>query len=158
MPHRRERLICQQPTLTGKRSNNSFKPNRTIDQETPDQPCEDRGALRADVLHMESTILGRNKCVVGAFGYDIDADTGPVVGANNLIERPLVQVPADTITMDPRLAPLADNGGYSATHMPLPDSPVLGRGSNLLDRAYDQRGPGFARVKGGFVDIGAVEY
>ena len=130
---------------------------REIEQDLPDTPCEDRGALRADVLHMESTILGRSSCVVGPFGYDIDADTGSVIGANNLIERPLVPVPADTLAVDPRLASLADNGGYSATHKPLADSLVLQRGSNLLNRAYDQRGPGFPRVKGGAPDIGSVE-
>ena len=123
----------------------------------PDRPCEQRGALRADVLHLESTIVARNSCVAGPFGYGIDARTGMVVGANNLIEYPLVPVPADTLAVDPRLASLADNGGYSATHRPLADSPVLQRGSNLLNRAYDQRGPGFPRVKGGAPDIGSTE-
>ena len=74
-----------------------------------------------------------------------------------LAERAVAGLPADTLAVDPRLAPLADNGGYSATHLPLADSPVLGLGSNLLDRAYDQRGPGFPRVKGGAPDIGSTE-
>jgi hypothetical protein len=137
---------------------NTEIPHGGVEGGDPDPPCEQRGALRADTLHLESTIVARNGCVGGAVGYDIDAGTGSVIGADNLIERPLVAVPADTLAVDPRLAPLADNGGYSATHKPLADSPVLGQGSNLLDRAYDQRGPGFPRVKGGFVDIGAVEY
>lgn len=130
---------------------------RGAEEDGPDMPCDRRGALQADVLHLESTIVARNSCVVGAFGYDIDADTGLVIGANNLIEYPLVPVPADTLALDPRLASLADNGGYSATHRPLADSPVLQRGSNLLDRAYDQRGLGFPRVKGGAPDIGSIE-
>lgn len=125
--------------------------------EDPIRPCEVRGALGADVLHLESTIVARNSCVAGPFGYDISMYTGSVIGANNVIEYPRVPVPADTLAVDPRLAPLADNGGYSYTHMPQSDSPVLGQGSNLLDRAYDQRGPGFPRVKGGAVDIGSVE-
>jgi hypothetical protein len=37
--------------------------------------------------------------------------------------------------------------------MPAAGSPVLEHGSNL----FDQRGPGFPRVKNGFPDIGAVE-
>jgi hypothetical protein len=130
--------------------------NRDGDEDTL-RPCEVRGALGADVLHLESTIVARNSCVAGPFGYDISARTGSVIGANNVIEYPLVPVPADTLAVDPRLAPLADNGGYSATHKPLADSPVLQRGSNLLDRAYDQRGPGFPRVKGGAPDVGSVE-
>ena len=121
------------------------------------RPCQLRGALGADVLHLESTIVARNSCVAGPVGYDISARTDSVIGANNLIEYPLVPVPADTLAVDPRLAPLTDNGGYSSTHMPLADSPVLQRGSNLLDRAYDQRGPGFPRVKGGAPDIGSIE-
>lgn len=126
-------------------------------EEDPIRPCEVRGALGADVLHLESTIVARNSCVAGPFGYDVSARTGSVIGANNLIEFPLVPVPADTLAIDPRLAPLADNGGYSATHKPLADSPVLQRGSNLLDRAYDQRGPGFPRIKNGAPDIGSTE-
>lgn len=125
--------------------------------EDPLMPCERRGALEADVLHLESTIVARNSCVAGPVGYGISASTDSVVGANNLVEYPLVPVPADTLSLDPRLAPLADNGGYSATHLPLPDSPVLGQGSNQLDRMYDQRGPGFPRVKGGAPDIGSTE-
>lgn len=123
----------------------------------PDLPCERRGALQADVLHLESTIVARNSCVAGPFGYDISADTDLVIGENNLVEYPLVPVPADTLAVDPRLGALANNGGYSATHMPLADSPVLERGSNLPDRAYDQRGPGFPRVKGWAPDIGSIE-
>jgi len=125
--------------------------------EDPLRPCGMRGALQADVLHLESTIIARNTCVAGPVGYGVSDRTGAVAGANNLIEYPLVPVPADTISLDPRLAPLADNGGYSATHLPLADSPVLGQGSNLLDRAYDQRGPGFPRVKNGATDIGSTE-
>lgn len=127
------------------------------EEEDPVIPCERRGALRADVLHLESTIVARNSCVAGPIGYDVDYRTGMVIGENNLIEHPLVPAPPDTLATDPRLASLADNGGYSATHMPLADSPVLQRGSNLLNRAYDQRGPGFPRVKGGLPDIGSVE-
>lgn len=130
--------------------------NRGAGEEDPWE-CERRGALGAFELHLESTIVARTSCVAGPVGYDISEATGSVIGANNLIERPRAPVPADTLAVDPRLAPLADNGGYSATHMPLSDSPVLGQGSNLLDRAYDQRGPGFPRIKGGAPDIGSVE-
>jgi hypothetical protein len=41
--------------------------------------------------------------------------------------------------------------------MLLSDSPALDRGSNVLGREYDQRGPGFSRVKGAAADIGSVE-
>jgi hypothetical protein len=33
--------------------------------------------------------------------------------------------------LDPRLAPLTDRGGPAATHLPLPDSPLLDTGSEV---------------------------
>ena len=73
--------------------------------------------------------------------------------------------------VDPRLGPLADNGGVTLTHMLLAGSPALDAGDNLTAQAtlscgcVDQRGPGFLRLRaaaGGdplnpLVDIGAVE-
>src|SRR5688572_24550876 len=76
--------------------------NRGAGEEDP-RACETRGALGAGVLHLESTIVARNSCVAGQFGYGISARTGSVIGANNLIEYPLVPVPADTLAVDPRL-------------------------------------------------------
>ncbi|MFB2935939.1 choice-of-anchor Q domain-containing protein [Aerosakkonemataceae cyanobacterium BLCC-F154] len=78
-----------------------------------------------------------------------------------------------TITnpIDPRLAPLADNGGATLTHALLAESPAVNAGSNEnlpvdnldLDGdgdtdellPVDQRG--FDRIQNGFVDIGAYE-
>ena len=66
--------------------------------------------------------------------------------------------------IDPRLGPLADNGGPTKTMALLPGSPALNTGSNPLavDAAgmplsFDQRGLGFARISGGRVDMGAYE-
>ena len=63
-----------------------------------------------------------------------------------------------------KLAPLADNGGATMTHALLDDSPAINAGDNALavDPAgnpllYDQRGPGFDRIIGGTVDMGAFE-
>ncbi len=63
---------------------------------------------------------------------------------------------------DPRLGPLADNGGPTRTHRPLPGSPVIEAGDNATLAApfaltTDQRGPGFPRRLNTRVDIGAVE-
>jgi len=63
----------------------------------------------------------------------------------------------------PGLGPLEDNGGPAWTHALLPNSPALSAGSAALAMfsgqplEFDQRGPGFARVFGGAVDIGAFE-
>jgi len=52
----------------------------------------------------------------------------------------------DTIHADPKLLPLADNGGRSLTHALRPDSPALNRGNNIVEYANftpitcDQRG------------------
>lgn len=59
---------------------------------------------------------------------------------------------------NPLLAPLANNGGLSATHALLPGSPAINAGNNALaSGTTDQRGPGFARIVGAAVDIGAFE-
>ena len=61
---------------------------------------------------------------------------------------------------DPMLGPLADNGGRTRTHALLPGSPLVNAGSNARVPAgltTDQRGPGFPRIVGAAVDIGAYE-
>jgi hypothetical protein len=60
--------------------------------------------------------------------------------------------PADTLRSDPKLAPLANNGGPTQTMMPAADSPVLGIGQGCP--ATDQRGQ--PRSASG-CDSGAVE-
>jgi hypothetical protein len=108
-------------------------------------------------LHLVSSIVSRNTCSNGV-DRDINVyDDAQVMGSNNIIGASDVPVPADTILAKPRLGPLTDNGGPTPTRMPAADSPALDRGINPLNCQYDQRGPGFPRVKGGFPDIGAVE-
>jgi hypothetical protein len=61
---------------------------------------------------------------------------------------------------DPRLAPLANNGGTTQTHALLPDSPARNAGSNTLipnGIISDQRGLTFSRIISERVDIGAFE-
>ena len=120
--------------------------------------CTGAGALNARVVHVESTIVARNTCLTGP-GYDIRGSLtcSTITGGNNLIGRARIPVPPDTISADPLLAPLAENGGPTRTHLLLSGSPAIDRGSNLLDREYDQRGAGFPRVKGVAADIGATE-
>jgi hypothetical protein len=118
-----------------------------------DNQCD--GALSASPLRLENSIVARNRCGAGP-PWDIDFTT--ITGSNNLIEWSKSNVPADTILYtDPRLAPLAENGGPTRTHMLLADSPAINRGHNDFNRDTDQRGPGFPRVKGAFPDIGAIE-
>src|SRR5204862_393147 len=48
--------------------------------------------------------------------------------------------------LDPLLGPLADNGGPTPTHAPLPGSPLIDYGSNLAGLTADQRGDGYVQV------------
>jgi predicted outer membrane repeat protein len=67
----------------------------------------------------------------------------------------------DLFGLDPRLGPLQNNGGPTQTMALLAGSPALNAGSNALVPAgvtTDQRGPGFARIAGPAVDIGAFEH
>jgi hypothetical protein len=111
--------------------------------------------------------------VAGHGPYDIDC-TNPctIVGSNNLVQSVdgSVTLPPDTITdQDPRLAPLANNGGPAAgatghglTAPPLTrilylGSPAIDQGNNVESFEFDERGPGFPRTTGAATDIGAVE-
>jgi hypothetical protein len=62
---------------------------------------------------------------------------------------------------DPKLGPLQANGGFTQTMAPQVGSPAVNAGDAAAAAAAglttDQRGPGFARVLDGTVDIGAVE-
>jgi len=66
----------------------------------------------------------------------------------------------DITGVDPRLGPLANNGGRTQTRALLTGSPAINRGNPNFDAStipFDQRGTGFARVVGGRVDLGAYE-
>ncbi|WP_197526815.1 S8 family serine peptidase [Pirellulimonas nuda] len=94
------------------------------------------------------TSLGNN--LIGSDG----ASTGLVDGVAS------DQVGPDGADIDARLGPLADNGGYTLTHLPAADSPAIDAGvASAL--TTDQRG--YARSRDGdnngssIPDIGAVE-
>ena len=76
------------------------------------------------------------------------------------------QFGTDAEPLDPRLGPLANNGGPTRSHLPRSDSPVTDKGSiafSLGRLRVDQRGALFPRVADGdndgnpLPDIGAVE-
>jgi hypothetical protein len=60
-----------------------------------------------------------------------------------------------TVTSDPQLGPLQNNGGPTFTMLPGAGSPVLGVGNPDVAPATDQRG--VARPSGGPTDLGAVQ-
>jgi hypothetical protein len=115
-----------------------------------------QGAVTAVEYSINSSIIARNRWKA-VFGNDIGLGLY-VHGANNLIERSATPLPADTISVNPLLGPLANNGGPTKTRALLNGSPAIDRGNNFRHRQYDQRGPGFVRVKGTATDIGAFEH
>ncbi len=105
-----------------------------------------RSSIVADNIAPASTDMGSGESIV-------------VSGSNNLVETrgPLLTLPADTLTSDPMLQALANNGGPTRTQSLGSASPALDRGSNPRNLFTDQRGPGFTRNSNGAVDIGAFE-
>jgi hypothetical protein len=90
-------------------------------------------------------------------------DTPLTSAGNNLSSDSSCQLsgPGDRHTLDPRLGPLADNGGPTQTHALLSDSPAVDAGTNTGCPTTDQRG--MTRVDGtghggAPCDIGAFEY
>ncbi len=107
-------------------------------------------------LHLHSSIVASNDCRDGNRMVDIASGTS-ISGSHNIVRAANVPLPADTIHANPRLHPLADNGGPTPTMALLEASPAIDRGSNALGLSYDQRGSGYPRAKGSRTDIGAFE-
>jgi hypothetical protein len=92
-------------------------------------------------------------------GHNLIGDGSGIITEGGLPSSDLVGTPDHPI--DPRLAPLAKNGGPTQTHALLAGSPAIDHGDNTDAPATDQRG--LARPRDGdgngssIVDIGAFE-
>jgi hypothetical protein len=106
-----------------------------------------------------------NSILAGDIGQDIYNWSGSTVsaGGSNIVQN---LGNAGTLIgggcllgTDPMLGPLADHGGPTLTMLPQIGSPAIDAGVTSLAAGlpYDQRGPGYPRVVGDSVDIGAVE-
>ena len=126
----------------------------------------DGGGISNDLLAittLQSTIVANNHAT--GLGHEL---VGRFLVSYSLIERRLGATFKETVPgsnrygIDPRLGPLAENGGPTLTHALLPGSPAINRGSNLGIFAgtpapvFEQRGLGFVRAVGR-ADIGAFE-
>jgi hypothetical protein len=117
----------------------------------------------SDVLTLINSIVTDNSAIVGP---DIE---GPVTLHNSLVSSPALDYSVtggsvDYLTdTDPDLGPLLLNGGLTKTAVPADGSDAIDAGDTAAaiaafgDNADDQRGPGFPRILGNEVDIGAVE-
>jgi hypothetical protein len=112
--------------------------------------------LYAASADLESSIIANN--VAGGFAFDVGlGDGSSVIGANNLIRTASNLMPPGTITDDPQLGPLQNNGGATATLALVATSPAIDHGNSVNPTTYDQRGAGFARSVHMGPDIGAFE-
>jgi hypothetical protein len=86
---------------------------------------------------------------VTSYGYNVSSDDG----------GGYLNGSGDQTNIDPLLGPLQDNGGPTLTRALLPASPAINAGdpSFTPPPLYDQRGPGFDRVRNGRVDVGSFE-
>lgn len=114
--------------------------------------------VQGTTANLQSSIIANNLFNIceGGFLTDLTGLNATITGSNNLVMGSTV-APAGSLTTDPKLDPLADNGGPTPTHKLQPTSPAIDHGNNLAGLASDQRGPGHARVFGGIADIGAFE-
>ncbi|HXJ72726.1 MAG TPA: choice-of-anchor Q domain-containing protein, partial [Candidatus Dormibacteraeota bacterium] len=107
-----------------------------------------------------------NTIVSGNTGQDIYNWSGSTIGAGGANIIPAL-ANAGTLagggtisSANPLLGVPANHGGRTLTILPQSGSPAINAGVTGLavGLAYDQRGPGYPRVVGSTVDIGAVEY
>jgi CSLREA domain-containing protein len=130
-------------------------------------------------LNLDHAIVADNWARIGPdftglMGVVVDARFS-LIGDNRqsgLVEAPvgspdangnLIGGSAFATMIDPKLGPLADNGGPTMTHALLAGSPAINAGDPLAVAGVDgvpvhgQRGAPFTRVFGGRIDMGAVE-
>ncbi len=123
-----------------------------------------------------NSVIANNRALGGVPSDLNDCSRVPnaLVSAYNHVRRPnncFFEGPGDTNLDDPLLAPLASNGGPTATHAVLPGSLLIDAGNptgcvddNGLALVYDQRGPGSPRTIDGngntvaVCDKGAYEF
>lgn len=107
-------------------------------------------------LSLHSTIVAGN--TRGGRADDVYVPgfaAGQIAGESNLVVIANRAMPPDTISEDPLLGPLQDNGSGLPTHGLLAGSPAIDAGSNGHALPYDERGA--LRVTGARADIGAFE-
>ena len=95
------------------------------------------------------SILNDNVGTVTSYGYNVSSDDG----------GGYLNATGDQININPLLGPLQNNGGLTFTHALLRGSPAINAGDpNFVGPPdYDQRGPGYDRVRNGRLDVGSFE-
>jgi hypothetical protein len=119
------------------------------------------------VLTLANTIVSGN--IAGMNGQDIYNFASLSRAGANIVEAAVINSgtiggTGTIVNIDPRLLPLASNGGLVSTRALALNSPARNTGVNAEARdtlgiplLYDARGPGFPRIKSQVVDVGAYE-
>lgn len=119
------------------------------------------GLFSTGSVAAQSSILADNQNTQnGNRANNTDLSASSLTGANNLIVSTDASHAAGviTITSDPLLMALANNGGSTRTHALAPTSPALNQGNNASGFTTDQRGGTFSRSVSGATDIGAYQH
>ncbi|QTA85225.1 choice-of-anchor Q domain-containing protein [Desulfonema magnum] len=131
-----------------------------------DNTSEDGGGIYAfDPVKMKNTIVAKNTATLdsgndlseyeaglyASDGNNLIGDSTGSTGFANDVSGDIVG--SASSPADPGLGPLQDNGGSTATHALLEDSPAINTGSDTEAPDSDQRGLGREQT-----DIGAYEY
>ncbi|MDX2232290.1 MAG: CHAT domain-containing protein [Leptolyngbyaceae cyanobacterium bins.349] len=119
---------------------------------------EGGGIYNTGIATLQNTIVAANSAaqspdLVGAFadqGYNF---VGVVDGGRGL--RSTTLFGTQQFPLDPKLGPLANNGGFTKTHALLPGSRAIAAGTDSSLSRTDQRG--VLRSSNNSVDIGAVQ-
>ena len=129
---------------------------------------DEGGGIRANgsVINVSSSTITDNSAdagggihhiLSGAINLSSSIVTGNTAATDANISGTLTTNTFNIIGGDPRLGPLADNGGQTYTHAIPYNSPAVNRGDPTITSGNDQRGPGFPRVQFGRADVGAYE-
>ena len=112
--------------------------------------------IRNTILAGNIDTSGNNRFDLGNAGTVTDAGNN-LIGSTANIGAPVTFAASTLLNVDPKLAPLANNGGTTQTHALLVGSPALDAGNNTFSPVgNDQRG--LPRISNGTVDIGAFEF
>jgi len=124
--------------------------------------------LAAGNAQLHSTIIAGNTTGGGLNAADIGGHAGAAIsGDHNLVIASTLALPPGTLSQEPMLGPLQDNGGGVLTMALLPGSPAIDAGDNPRNLYEDGRGyecppsggcTEFERTVGAATDIGAFEF
>ena len=119
------------------------------------------------VLTLANTIVAGNTAAINGqdiYNFALLSRAGSNIVQASIINSGTIGGGGTIINVDPKLLPLATNGGRVPTRALAFDSPARNAGVNAeaLDTLgvlllYDARGPGYTRIKSLIVDVGAYE-